>query len=65
MQIQEKPKYATVFEWMGGEKNVKSLVERFYDLMDLEPRYKILRGVHGTDLRTLCKSRVTPDIAKT
>ena len=50
MQIQEKPKYATVFEWIGGEENVKSLVERFYDLMDLEPRYKILRGVHGTDL---------------
>ena len=51
MQIQEKPKYATVFEWIGGEENVKALVERFYDLMDLEPAYKILRGVHGTDLK--------------
>jgi hemoglobin len=50
MHIQEKPKYATVFEWIGGEANVKALVERFYDLMDIEPAYKILRNVHGTDL---------------
>lgn len=27
----------TPFEWIGGEEKVKQLVERFYDLMDLEP----------------------------
>ena len=50
MQIQEKPKFATPFEWMGGEDKVKALVERFYDLMDLEPNYSALRAVHGPEL---------------
>jgi hemoglobin len=40
----------TPFEMMGGEDKVKELVERFYDLMDLEPKYEDLRRVHGTDL---------------
>jgi hemoglobin len=40
----------TPFEMMGGEEKVKELVERFYDLMDLEPKYEDLRRVHGTDL---------------
>ena len=46
MQIEEKPKFDTPFEWMGGEANVKALVERFYDLMDLEPGYSALRATH-------------------
>ena len=50
MNIQEKPKFATPFEWIGGEERVKTLTERFYDLMDLEPGYKVLRGVHGSEL---------------
>jgi hemoglobin len=50
MQIQEKPKFATPYEWIGGEDKVKALVERFYDLMDLEPAYADLRAVHGSDL---------------
>jgi hemoglobin len=29
---------------------VHQLVERFYDLMDLEPRYAALRATHGTSL---------------
>jgi hemoglobin len=50
MQIQEKPPFATPFEWIGGEDRVKALVERFYDLMDLEPSYSALRAAHGSDL---------------
>ena len=46
MQIQEKPKFATPFEWIGGEAQVKALVDRFYDLMDLEPGYSALRAAH-------------------
>ena len=46
MQIQEKPKFDTPFEWIGGEANVKALVDRFYDLMDLEPGYSALRAAH-------------------
>ncbi|MGZ5195904.1 MAG: group II truncated hemoglobin [Ramlibacter sp.] len=50
MQIQEKPQHDSPFEWIGGEGKVKALVERFYDLMDLEPAYADLRAVHGSDL---------------
>ncbi len=41
---------ATPFEWIGGEAKVHALVERFYDLMDLEPGYKELRAAHGSEL---------------
>lgn len=40
----------TPFEWIGGEERVRALVERFYDLMDLEPGYAALRAAHGSDL---------------
>ena len=50
MQIQEKPKFETSFEWIGGEANVKALVDRFYDLMDLEPNYAALRAAHAGPL---------------
>jgi len=50
MPTQEKPPYDSPFQWIGGEDKVKALVERFYDLMDLEPRYAALRAVHGTEL---------------
>jgi hemoglobin len=41
---------ATPFEWMGGEAQVRALVDRFYDLMDIEPGYRELRVVHGNTL---------------
>ena len=50
MQIEEKPEFATPFEWIGGEAKVLALVERFYDLMDLEPGYAALRAAHGDTL---------------
>jgi len=50
MQIEEKPPFDTPFEWIGGEERVRVLVERFYDLMDLEPAYLELRATHGPDL---------------
>jgi hemoglobin len=50
MQIEEKAPAATPFEWIGGEDRVKALVERFYDLMDLEPKYAALRAAHGSHL---------------
>ena len=51
MQIQEKPKFDTPFEWIGGDAKVRALVDRFYDLMDLERGYTQLRAVHGSDLQ--------------
>jgi hemoglobin len=41
---------ATPFDWVGGETAVRALVDRFYDLMDIEPSYSELRSVHGSTL---------------
>ena len=46
----EAPSHETPFAWIGGEERVKALVERFYDLMDLEPKYSALRAAHGSEL---------------
>ena len=40
----------TVFEWIGGEPVLQQLVDRFYDLMELEPAYTELRAAHGPSL---------------
>ena len=50
MQINEPRQPPTPYELAGGEPAVKKLVERFYDLMDLEPGYAELRVVHGSVL---------------
>lgn len=43
---------ATPYETLGGDARVRELVDRFYDLMDLEPKYAVLRTMHGPDLAT-------------
>ena len=54
MNIEDKPPgnppFETPFAWIGGESQVHALVDRFYDLMDLEPGYAALRAAHGTEL---------------
>ena len=54
MNIEDKPPgnppFETPFAWIGGESQVHALVDRFYDLMDLEPDYAALRAAHGTEL---------------
>ena len=42
----------TPYEMMGGDAAVRALVERFYDLMELEPAYAQLRQVHGSTLES-------------
>lgn len=41
---------STAFELLGGEAAVRGLVDRFYDLMELEPRFAHLRSLHPTAL---------------
>jgi hemoglobin len=51
MEQQETPVSPTTpFEWIGGEARVRALVDRFYDLMDIETGYHELRQAHGTTL---------------
>jgi hemoglobin len=40
----------TPFTRLGGEAGVRTLVDRFYDLMDLEPAFAVLRALHPADL---------------
>jgi hemoglobin len=47
---QAQAQRAAAFEALGGETLVQALVERFYDLMELDPAYAALRAVHGPDL---------------
>jgi len=37
---------ASAFSLLGGEPAVRALVDRFYDLMDLEPAYAGIRRLH-------------------
>jgi hemoglobin len=44
------PAAATPFERVGGETGVRELVDRFYDLMDLEPELAGIRRLHPSTL---------------
>ncbi|MBZ8139256.1 cyanoglobin [Rubrivivax gelatinosus] len=41
---------AALFERLGGEAGVRKLVDRFYDLMELEPGFAALRAMHPQSL---------------
>ena len=47
-----EPGTGVPFDALGGEARVRELVDRFYDLMDLEPQYAALRAAHGATLET-------------
>ncbi len=40
----------TPFERLGGEAGVRALVDRFYDLMAMEPQFSALRALHPPSL---------------
>jgi hemoglobin len=41
---------ATAFDLVGGQAAVRQMVDRFYDLMDLEPAYAGIRTLHPSTL---------------
>ena len=40
----------SLYELLGGEKGVRSLVDRFYDLMDSAPEAQNIRSLHAKSL---------------
>ena len=41
----------TPYEQMGGDAGVRTLVERFYDLVDTAPEARTIRALHATSLK--------------
>jgi hemoglobin len=41
----------SIYEMLGGEAGLKSLVDRFYDIMDSAPETKELRALHARSLK--------------
>lgn len=41
---------ATLYDMIGGAGKLRELVDRFYDLMDLEPQFAVIRALHPTTL---------------
>lgn len=41
---------ATPYQLLGGETAVRALVDRFYDLMQLEPEFAELRALHPANM---------------
>lgn len=47
---QAQAEQVTAFEQIGGDAKVRELVDRFYDLMELEPEFAGIRALHPTPL---------------
>lgn len=45
-----RPQQATLYQLIGGDAKVRALVDRFYDLMDLEVEFSTLRAMHPPTL---------------
>ena len=42
----------TLYAQMGGDAKVREMVDRFYDLMDIEQAYSGIRKLHPTSMET-------------
>ncbi|TJY61897.1 cyanoglobin [Sinimarinibacterium sp. CAU 1509] len=48
--MSESSNTISAFQALGGEAGVRRLVDGFYDLMDADPAYAVLRALHPADL---------------
>lgn len=46
----EEPNLPTAFDMIGGAEKLREMVDRFYDLMDLEPEFAGIRAMHPPSL---------------
>jgi hemoglobin len=46
----EETQQDSAYELIGGDTKVRELVDRFYDLMDLEPEFSGIRSLHPASL---------------
>jgi hemoglobin len=46
----EEAQQQSVYDLIGGEAKLRELVDRFYDLMDLEPEFAGIRAMHPAAL---------------
>ena len=47
---QKASEQTTLYQQIGGDDKLRELVDRFYELMDLEPQVAALRAMHPTTL---------------
>ena len=52
MTDQSNSHRTTAYDLIGGAESIRQLVDRFYDLMELEPAYAVIRQLHPADLST-------------
>ena len=48
--LEDQENTPTLYDIIGGETRLRELVDRFYDLMDLEPQFAALRAMHPPSL---------------
>jgi hemoglobin len=46
----EEPQQHSAFDLIGGDAKLRELVDRFYDLMELEPEFAGIRALHPASL---------------
>jgi hemoglobin len=50
LMMSDEIQQQTLFDQIGGSLRLRELVDRFYDLMDLEPEFAGIRGMHPAAL---------------
>ena len=50
MDKDEAKGQVTPYEFMGGEESVRRLTDAFYDTMERDPDFALLRALHAADL---------------